>query len=204
MKRVKAHLDMYESKLGIDSPHIISDWNGGTPRYIDFKVPGYFSFWFEYNDINYETGDITLSGVKDRTLQSGVRYILENYHYRYDGYIDYEMYDDGIPCNEQTLYLLIEEHDYDYRPQSTGGKGKQKHIVPYKVGAELKAELEDYNLKILRLRNERVDVLVNGKEHTVSLELPLVLGYSHAICLGRTEDQVYEFGYTFKIQLLRK
>lgn len=204
MKRLRAHLDMYEAKLGIDSPHIVSDWNGGTPRYIEFKVPNGFPYWFEYTNIDYETGDITLSGVKERTIKSGVRYILKDYNYRYDGYIDYEMYDDGVLCNSDTLYLSIEENDYDWRPGSTGGKGRKKHTLPYQEGVTLKAELQDYTLQIVKLRNEHVDLLVNGKNYTVSLELPLKLGWSHAICLGRTEDQVFEFGYTFAIELLRK
>ena len=203
MKRLKAHLELAE-KTNPDVFVVSSDWYGGTYPYIEFKVPHSFSFWFEYHEINYQTGDITLSGVSNRTLKSGVRYFLEDYNYRYNGYIDYEMYDDGLPYNEDTLEILIYERDYDFTPDSKGGKGSKDYKLPYRVGAYLKSDIIGYEIKVTALRNEEIDVLINDKPHTIKMEINGRFGEKHAVCLGNTEDQVYPFGTDFVVRLVAK
>ena len=203
MKRVRAHLELVKKE---DHSVLVasSDWYGGTYPYIEFPVPHNFSFWFEYTNIDYETGNISLSGVSDRTLKSGIRYILKDYHYRYDGYIDYEMYDDGLPCNEETLEILVNERDYDFTPESKGGKGSKQYTLPYRVGAHLKSDIIGYEIEIAALHNEEIEVIVNGKRSTVKMEMNSNFGEKHAVCLGNTEDQVYTFGKDFVVRLVAK
>lgn len=202
MKKVRAHLELVDKND--PSKTVSSDWYGGTYPYLEFPVPKSFSFFFEYHDINYETGDIELSGVSERTLKSGIRYFLNDYNYRYNGFIDYEMYDDGLPYNEDTLEILVYERDYDFTPKSTGGKGSKEYKLPYKVGAYLKSEIINYELKVVALRNEEIDVLINDKPRTIKMEINGRFGESHAVCLGNTADQVYEFGTDFVVRLVAK
>ena len=204
MKRLRAHLELWEKDDPDKKVVVSSDWNGGTYPYLSFPIPRSFSYWFEYTNINYETGDITLSGVSNRILKSGIRYILTNYNYRYNGFIDYEMYDDGQPYNEDTLEILISERHYDYTPNSKGSKGSKKYVLPYRKGVKLKSDVLGYEFELLAVRNEEIDIRINNKEHVVKMEMDGNFGCSHAVCLGNTEDQVYKFGEDFIVCLVAK
>ena len=204
MKRLRAHLELWEkndpSKTVVDS----SDWTGGTYPYVEFPIPKSFSHWFQYTNIDYQTGDITLTGVSNRTLKSGERYVLTDYKYRYNGFIDYEMYDDGKPYNEDTLEILISERHYDFTPNSKGSRGSKEYVLPYRKGIKLKSDILGYEFEVLELRNEEIDIRVNDKEHTVKMEINGTFGWERAVCLGNTSDQVYEYGESFVVRLLPK
>ena len=203
MKRVRAHLELLDQNG--PSKRISSDWRGGTYPYIEFPVPHSFSIWIEYNDINYQTGDISLSGVEDRTMKSGIRYSMDGYRYHYHGYIDYEMYDDGRPYNEDTLEIHIHEEDFDLRPGTPAGKGKKDYVLPYREGAEITTEILSYKIKVIKLRDEEVDISINNEiNKVVKLEIKTKYEHRYAVCLGNTEDQVYEFGDSISFQLVPK
>lgn len=204
MKRLRAHLVLWEKNDPEMKVIASRDWNGGTYPYIEFRAPRDFPYWFEYTNIDYKTGDISLTGVSNRTLRSGQRYVLSDYQYRYNGYIDYEMYDDGKPYNEDTLEILISERHYDFTPNSKGSKGSKQYVLPYRQGVKLKSDVLGYEFEVLALRNEEIDIRLNGKEHVVKMEINGVFGEKHAVCLGNTEDQVYEFGEDFVIRIVPK
>ena len=203
MKRLRAHLEALDQNG--PSKRISSDWNGGTYPYIQFPVPHSFSIWIEYLDIDYQTGDIFLTGVKERTMKSGVRYNLDGFRYHYNGYIDYEMYDDVLPYSEDTLEIHIHEDDFDFRPGSNEGKGRKDYVLPYKEGVEITTEILGYDIKVIKLRNEEVDISINNEiNKVIKLETKTKYEHRNAVCLGKTEDQVYEFGDSLVLQLIRK
>ena len=204
MKRVRAHLELWEKDDPTMKVVAASDWEGGTYPYIDFPIPHSFSHWFQYTDINYQTGDISLTGVSNRTLKSKERYILSDYKYRYNGFIDYEMYDDGQPYSEDTLEILINERHYDFTPNSKGSRGSKAYVLPYRKGVKLKSDILGYEFEVLAVRNEEIDIRINDKEHVVKMEISGRFGWEKAVCLGNTEDQVYPFGEDFVVRLLPK
>ena len=202
MKRLRAHLEIEDkNNPGVK---ITSDWNGHTYPYIKFPIPGSFPIYIEYSDIDYKTGDIKVWGLKEKVMKSGVRFVLDNYQYRYNGYIDYEMYDDNIPCDENTLQIKVFERVYSEVPSSNRPNQKQTYFMPYKIGAELETKILGYKIRVVGLYNEEIDVLINGFTRTIKIDKEDGVWHREAVCYGNTEDSVYQFGDEVLVSLIIK
>ena len=110
---------------------------------------GYKHIDFKNGDIETQEGDIVHSGVPFKIEQS---FIVTT--------ICYKMEDDGVSCNEDTLYIHLECFN------SKNGK-KQEVDLPYRKGASVVLNPHPYQVTVLDLNNEEVILeLKNGDKVT--------------------------------------
>lgn len=151
--------------------------------------------WIKH--INFENGDIELEN--GQILHSGVPAVIEKSYLT----INYccVMKDDGVICNEDTLYLEVYCRDSE--------KGTREKInLPYRKGIEVTMNAYPYQVKILNIHNEDVEVEIKDDRYT-SQHLVQLYNYAerndeHPYATGAPNDPVDYHGPRITITLLRK
>ena len=147
--------------------------------------------------IDFQTGDIETK--YKGTIHSGVE-VVEQTSYVITRY-RYVMSDDGVPCNEDTLFIRLECWE-------TAKRLKQIMDLPYRESASVKMEPHPYVVTVLRLNNEEVELEVKDDCETTK---HLVQLYNHTrrddeypYATGAPNDPVDTHGPSIYMYLLRK
>ncbi len=150
-----------------------------------------------YKHIDFKTGDIETKF--DGVLHSGVPFVKKDSLIILT--VTYKMEDDGVPCNEDTLYLHIEFWNSDNHTNQIAD-------LPYKEGAKMLMEPHPYEVSILKLNGEEIEVEVKDEEkttkHLVQLYLYAERDDQHSYATGNPNDPVDTAGPKIYLYLMRK
>ena len=182
MKQIFAHIKTVDEETGKVQEADLS------------KDIGNLTFWFDRSheyftirSINYDTGDIELEYPRV-TLKSGQSVHFEHYNYHLDVTIDYRMEDDGVPCNEDTLFIKLKY--FNYGPNTSESA---EYILPYRLGACTPDDFP-YKVVVVELKNEEVVLDVNGNLFTVQMHKESCRNDQHGFATGVPNDPVDYIG----------
>ena len=150
-----------------------------------------------FKHIDFQTGDIEIE--TGEILHSGEPYIEDK------GFLvttlTYFVEDDGVPCNEDTLYVLIECSNSE-----TNKKDKEELL--YRKGETITMASHPYQVTILDTNNEEITVEIKDKDktttHLVQLYNPIERNDEHYYATGNPNDPVDTCGPLIYVRLLRK
>ena len=192
MKQLFAHIRMVDEK------------NGEVKEANMNKEPDYLIFWFprsyesfSIESIDYDKEEVKLTYPKV-TLKSGQQAHFEHYNYHLDVTIDFRMEDDGVPCNEDTLYihLLYLNYGPDTSESAT-------YDLPYRVGAKTPDD-SYYKVEVKELNKEEVVLSANGHDFKVQLHKSALRNDKYGIPTGAPNDPVDYVGPSLTMELKRK
>lgn len=150
---------------------------------------------FDY--IDFKNGTIH---TKEGVFQSGVPFKVNHYSViEINGTLVME--DDGVPCNENTLFIHLRCHN-------SANHEDQEVDMPYKLGATITLKAHPYCVTVIRLDNEEVELEVNDGKKTTKHVVQL---YNHAYrddqwsyATGIPNDPVDTMGPELYMYLKRK
>ena len=146
--------------------------------------------------IDFEQGTIeTGEGI----LRSGVPFEKEESILK--TVVTFVMEDDGVPCNENTLFIHL-----NCRNSANGER--QEVDLPYREGASVTLSPHPYRVSVLRLNNEESELEVDdGKKatkHLVQLYCPKERDDEWSYATGNPNDPVDTTGPKLYMSLKRK
>ena len=131
---------------------------------------GYRRIDFKNGAIELNDGKIVRSGEKFEEKKS---FVVETYCFY--------MEEDGVPCNEETLYVLLECRNSE--------KGTRQDVrLPYRKGASAKLTPHPYVVTVLEVADEEVTLEVKDDDKTST---HLVQLYNHA---SRSDEHWFATG----------
>ena len=150
---------------------------------------------FGYIDFKNET-----IHTREGVFQSGVPFKVNHYSFiEING--TFIMEDDGVPCNENTLFIHL-------HCLNSANHEKQEVDMPYKLGASVTLKAHPYCVTVIRLDDEEVELEVNdGKEttkHVVQLYNHSYRDDKWSYATGNPNDPVDTTGPELYMYLKRK
>ena len=155
------------------------------------------SAYIGFKHIDFQTGDIEIE--TGEILHSGMPYIVD------EGFLittlTYFMEDDGVPCNEDTLYVSIECFN------SETDKKEIEELL-YRKGETITMKPHPYQVTILDTNKEEATIEIKDKDktttHLVQLYNPVCRNDEHCYATGNPNDPVDTCGASIYVRLLRK
>lgn len=185
MKKIMAHIKIFD----INNGKVYEGDSNDEKRYL--MTPYYYET-LPIEDVNYQTKELKLTWPRI-ILESGKHAFVEKHNYHLNIDIDYEMIDDGIKCNKESLYIELKPF----------GTNEDIYILPYELGAKT-PENYFYQVEVVALNNEEVILKVRGLEYVVKLHKYAMHKDLEYFTTGNPNDPVDTKGTEIMMTLRRK